>query len=212
MHTSQAFPDANGEDDRSVPDERSKWNRRYRERSHSHGDRPSSFLLDSLPPATEGRALVLAAGEGRNAVALAEHGYRVLAIDIAEAACARTRRLARTRGVELDIVAADLRSWELGSERFAIITSFYYLERSLFARIPPALAPGGLLVLEHFSIDHPRVASFGPRSSSLLLQPNEALQAAVGLRLVHYEDRIVHVDEGGHQGPAALVRMVARKP
>jgi ubiquinone/menaquinone biosynthesis C-methylase UbiE len=49
-----------------------------------------------LPP---GRALDLAAGEGRNAVWLAERGWQVTAVDFSRVGLGKSRRLGAARGL-----------------------------------------------------------------------------------------------------------------
>ena len=61
-----------------------KWNQRYSEQEFDPEIEPLSFLKEKLVPSIEGRALCLAAGNGRNAVYLAEKGFQVDAIDISE--------------------------------------------------------------------------------------------------------------------------------
>src|SRR6266496_51844 len=61
-----------------------------------------------LPP---GWALDLGAGEGRNAVWLAERGWRVTAVDFSPVALDKGRGLAQARGVGVDWVLEDLRGY-----------------------------------------------------------------------------------------------------
>ncbi|MFG3603067.1 methyltransferase domain-containing protein [Micromonospora chersina] len=55
---------------------------------------PNRFVVESVTGLTPGAALDLAAGEGRNAVWLAEQGWRVTAVDFSPVAVARGRELA----------------------------------------------------------------------------------------------------------------------
>jgi 2-polyprenyl-3-methyl-5-hydroxy-6-metoxy-1,4-benzoquinol methylase len=72
--------------------ERSKWNETHR--GKPAGD-PEPFVVKMLPLlARGGLALDVAAGRGRNAIALARAGMRVVAADFSELAM---RTLAETR-------------------------------------------------------------------------------------------------------------------
>ena len=189
------------------------WDSRFERDGHLYGEAPARFLREIGGRLGEGEALVLAMGEGRNAVYIAELGFDVTGVDISPVGVAEADKLAASRGVGIDGVVANLSEWDLGQDRWDLITDFYYLDRALLPRIVAALKPGGYFVLEHFSTDHPEKGGpFGPRSPEALLAPNELFEAIGPLRVVHYEDRVVELDDGMHRGPAALVRLVAQKP
>src|SRR5680860_1021428 len=60
-------------------------------------ERVRSAEVADLPP---GRALDLAAGEGRNAIWLAERGWQVDALDFSEVALSKARQISERRGVD----------------------------------------------------------------------------------------------------------------
>ena len=60
--------------------DKEKWNQRYNCKRYLYGKEPSAFLRQKINTLTKGDALVLAMGEGRNAVYLAQCGYRHLKI------------------------------------------------------------------------------------------------------------------------------------
>ena len=75
----------------------SEWDRRYAAADLVWSAGPNAVVAreaDDLPP---GRALDLASGEGRNAIWLAERGWRVTAVDFSAVATERTRQLAAGR-------------------------------------------------------------------------------------------------------------------
>ena len=63
------------------------------------------------------RALELAAGPAAHAIELARRGARTTALDLSEVMCSHARRQARQAGVALEVVRADMVSFEL-SDRF----------------------------------------------------------------------------------------------
>ena len=74
---------------------------------------PNQFAAAELADLTPGRALDLAAGEGRNSVWLAERGWSVTAVDFSRVGLEKGRKLSAARGVgdsQVDWVVADLRS------------------------------------------------------------------------------------------------------
>ncbi|MGW2237435.1 class I SAM-dependent methyltransferase, partial [Streptomyces sp. NPDC001759] len=88
------------------------WDQRYRGSELVWRAEPNRFVeeeLRDLEPS--GRAVDLAAGEGRNAVWLAERGWEVDAVDFSGVALEKAERLAAGRGVRLRTVRADLTAW-----------------------------------------------------------------------------------------------------
>jgi len=192
--------------------ERQRWDQRYESRPCLFGREPSAFLRERIETLPGGEALVLAMGEGRNALYLAELGYEVTGVDISPVAAERCLALAEDRGLSVSVQVADLADYAPAAGRYDLITNFYYLERGLFAKIPSALRPGGVFVLETFSIDHLGLdTEVGPSNPDFLLRPNEALEALSDLRILFYEDVVLQRDDLEGKGPAALIRLIAKK-
>jgi SAM-dependent methyltransferase len=185
---------------------RAHWDARYRD----YQPRPPSALLqrwlDRLTPSLDhDRALDVACGTGRNALALAEHGWRVLGVDISPVALHIARDEARQRGVDLDLVALDLDDWPLPPAHFDLICVFRFLDRALCSRLPAALKPGGFLIYETFTVDQRRYEG-GPRDDAFLLQPGELPTLFPDLAVLEYNEGIV--EEDGR--PRALGQYVGR--
>lgn len=78
------------------------WERRYSKQAYAYGTEANDFLRRVAPELpTEGRALLLGEGEGRNAVFLALRGLEVTAVDLSKQGLAKARRLAERRGVRI---------------------------------------------------------------------------------------------------------------
>jgi SAM-dependent methyltransferase len=181
---------------------------------------PDTFLISAykefLADAQPGTALDLAGGAGRNAVWLAERGWRVKLIDISDVALSLARdklasseqesssqqRAAAVRLRELETEIVDLNSVnDLGTEQYDLILTFYFLQRPLFPAMARALQPGGTLIYRTYTIDRMKVPG-GPSDPKYLLQRNELLHAFPGLRVLHYHEMVT--------GKAAA-ELVARK-
>jgi SAM-dependent methyltransferase len=188
------------------------WDQRYAGETYVYGKEPVEFLKAQVGRLGKGRALCLAAGEGRNEVFLAQRGFAVVAVDISARGLEKCRALARERGVEVQTVVADLRDWNLGEAQYDLITDFYYYQPDLFPRIIAALKPGGIFIMQNFSLDQPATNRFGPRDPAFLAKPAEVLGAFAGCRIRYYEDTVVQLDEGMHQGAGAVIRLIAEKP
>ena len=208
--SSIALPKDGGESE-SV---KARWDERYDRKMYIYGKEPAAFLKHKIGGLKKGKALVLAMGEGRNAVYLAQNGFDVTGVDISDIAIEKCNKLAEERNTTVNAVVADLTNYDMGEAQFDLVTKFYYYEPSIFPRIIDTLKPGGMFILEQFSIDHLKyreTSRFGPRNPGYLIKPNELLDHFKSLRILYYEDTVVELDEGMHKGTAAVIRLIAQK-
>src|SRR3970040_847425 len=82
--------------------DRHAWNERYREKKLVWSAIPNRFLVEVVSGLEPGAAYDLAGGEGRNAVWMAEHGWRVTVVDWSSVALEEGRRLADPRRGRVD--------------------------------------------------------------------------------------------------------------
>jgi SAM-dependent methyltransferase len=195
-----------------------EWDERFRSGSHVDPTADPFFERSrqywelmpahpAVPGSTEpGRAGVAAAaldvacGAGRHAVALAEAGFAVTAVDFAREGLRAGERLARKRGVSVNWVERDLEDDKanLGEDLYDLATVFFFLHRPLLPVLRRCLKPGGLLVYKTYSVDQLRYAG-RPSHRAYLLEHNELLRAFAGFRVLVYEEQW----EG--KGTAALI-------
>jgi SAM-dependent methyltransferase len=190
------------------PDRRRRWTERHR--TATPMSPPSPFVLHALellaePAPRPRRALDVACGRGRHALALAEHGYVVTAVDYAVPAVQALRAGARARGLAVDCLAADVTTWPLPRDRFDLVVVVNFLERALFASLRTAVAPGGALLFETF------VAEDGDEGGvpvAFRLRPGE-LDAG----LDDWEILARHASTDAHDGrPTPRAGVLARRP
>ena len=187
------------------PEDRQRWDRKYDRSEYVYGTEPSRFLVQQivhLPAA--GRALDLAAGEGRNAVFLARRGLTVDAIDISAVGLAKAQKLAREHGVEIRTIVADLEHFSLPRETYDVVVVFNYLQRDLFDDLEAALRPGGVLVYETYTVAHLEIPGAHPMSRAYCLEAGELRSAFPGLEVLEYRET---VDE-----KRAVASLVAKRP
>jgi SAM-dependent methyltransferase len=109
--------------------DRIKWNEKYRQQDYPT---ESSAILKEFFGMAPGRsALDIAAGSGRNALFLAERGFVVEAVDIAEEGLA----LFAGRHPAIRPICADLDTYDIPGERYDLILNMLYLNRRLFPQI-----------------------------------------------------------------------------
>lgn len=194
------------------------WDARYAAQPWMFGQAPNRYLeslATRLP--TQGQALALGDGEGRNGVWLARHGLAVTAVDWSATGMARAAAWATAQGVTMATETVDLTRWHWPERRYDLIAW-------IFLHLPPedraivvagalrALAPGGLLVLECFSPAQQGRRSGGPREPALLWTRGMAETAFAALEVLECLEGTANLDEGPkHQGPAEVVRGVWRK-
>lgn len=174
-------------------DERSLWNKKYSEGSHSSLEPDpllvnayAEFLHDNAP----GKALDVAGGVGRHALWLAERGWRVKLVDVSEVGIELARQNARQRNVTMETEVLDLNHVpDLGREQYDLVMVFFYLQRELFPALMAALKPDGFLIYKTYSTEQRRFSG-GPTHPLHLLEPNELLRAFASLRVLHYHETV----------------------
>lgn len=203
-----------------IAERAASWDARFASEGFTYGSRPNVFLAQEAPRLlSPGSAVVdLGAGEGRNAVWLAEQGYRVTALDFSEAGLAKAQALATERGVALETLHADLAYWVPDRRWDAAVCTFLHLrlgERLRFyTAVQAALKPGGLFLAEWFRPEQRTMGytSGGPPTVDYLVRPAELEQHFTWGSVLRCEPADVTLAEGTyHQGPAATVRFVFRK-
>ncbi len=185
--------------------ERRRWEDRYGA-SAPAPRAPSALLASAVAMGPRGRALDLACGDGRNALFLARRGFVVDAVDLAYAALRHLAVRARREGVAVHSIQADLERWPLPDSRYGIVVNTRYLQRSLFASMRRAVAPGGVVVFETFLRQQAEIGH--PRNPNFLLEAGELRHQFEGFDFLLYEEGLHEEGDGG----AFLARMMARRP
>ncbi|GAA1265436.1 hypothetical protein GCM10009677_16830 [Sphaerisporangium rubeum] len=119
-----------------------------------------AYLLKTLAEHAPGRRVLdLGCGVGRHAVPLAEHGHDVTGVDVCRWALDQAGAAAGRAGVPLRLVEADLLGGGPLPEADAVICLQAFgwgddgEQLRMLRRVRDALAPGGLLVLDHSNVD-----------------------------------------------------------
>lgn len=187
-------------------EDREKWNQRYAEDSYNKRN-PVTLLEQWLPRLPVGKALDVACGAGRNALALARAGFAVEAIDISAEGLKQARAAAAEEKLEIDWIEHDLDEPYPFARDYGLIVVLWYVDLELIARLCDCLAPGGYLLSEqHLQTDEDVI---GPTSARFRVAPG-ALRAAVGDLEVLHEGESIETEEDGAR--IASARVVARRP
>jgi SAM-dependent methyltransferase len=183
---------------------RTDWDERHRGQPPGDAEPFLVAMLARLPRA--GLALDVAAGRGRNALALARAGMRVVAVDRSMEAMRSVAATARSRRLAIWPVVANLDSFHLKDESFDVIVNINFLDRALFPQFVRALRPGGILIAETFLVDQAAISP--PRDPRFLLGHGELRALADGLEIEEYREGLT-----AHPGAQRTFRasMAARR-
>jgi len=174
---------------------RAKWEERHREATP--GD-PEPSVTEMLPLLPRGTALDIAAGTGRNAIALARAGWRVVAADFSLMGMRVLTEVARRENLAISPVVADLEdSFPFRSNSFDVILNVSYLDRALVPLLKDALRPQGALLFDTFLIDEADEAEHGHlRNNRFTLEHYELRALLSDLELVRYREGLVVYPNG----------------
>lgn len=195
------------------------WNRRFAGDDFVFGTEPNEWLRTHADVWQPGqRVLCVADGEGRNSVWLAQRGLVVDAFDIAEIGVAKARRLAASKGVEVNFEVADCDGYAWRPAAWDGIAAIFVqfadpaLRARLFAHLIDSLKPGGTLLLQGYTPKQLEYRTGGPPVLEHLYTEPMLREAFAALEIVELRDYEAEVAEGsGHLGWSALIGMVARK-
>ena len=155
-----------------------------------------------------GEALDLGCGGGRDAIFLASHDWKVVAVDHLPDAVERGQNLARRYISEdqqqrIEWQVADVLSPDYSpGGPFDLITCLFFFDRALIARAQEWLKPGGVLLVEAFTSVHQEQTG-KPASPQRVVKPGEMRDLLSGME-------IKHLFEGDHVR-GHTCRVVARK-
>lgn len=189
------------------------WNRRYATSELIWTAQPNRFLVEEVEDLAPGRALDLAAGEGRNAVWLAQRGWAVTAVDFSDVGLAKARQLAEHAGVTIEMECADA-TLPVPDTYDLVVVLYLHLpadqRRRAHRNAAAAVVPGGtLLIVGH---DSTNLASGvgGPQDPTVLFTAADVVAdlEGTGLTIRHAKAVYRTVATGGDERTAvdALVR------
>jgi 2-polyprenyl-3-methyl-5-hydroxy-6-metoxy-1,4-benzoquinol methylase len=157
---------------------REDWNARYAGKELLWTAQPNRLFASEVEGLAPGRALDVACGEGRNAVWLAEHGWRVTAVDFSDVALAKAAELAARRGVEVEWVLDDVLEHEAEPRSFDLVAVLYLQLRAdelapAIRSAAAAVAPGGTLFVLGHDTTNLTEGHGGPRDPAVLFAPED---------------------------------------
>lgn len=202
------------------------WDERYAASELVWSAGPNRFVEAELADLRPGRALDLAAGEGRNALWLAEQGWNVTAVDFSVVGLDKGRevqsRHPRGRDLQVEWVHADVLTYDAGPVPYDLALLAYLQlpedeRRAAVRRAFTALGEGGTFFLVAHDSTNLTEGTGGPQDAAVLYTAEEVLGDLDGERFeVLRAERVRRVvpPDDEHRGEPdrtaydALVRLV----
>lgn len=188
--------------------DRASWDDRYAQTERLWSKGPNMFVADRLGDTQPGVGLDLASGEGRNAIWLAERGWRMTAVDFSEVAIERGRAASDV----VEFVVADVLTWEPPESYDLIVVAYLHLPpsdmRQAVGRVASWLAPGGELFLIGHDVSNIDEGYGGPQVPEILTRVESVVEWLEGLEIVEAQvvNRPVDTEAGRVFARDALVR------
>jgi len=198
-----------------------EWDARYATTEMVWSVTPNQFVADELADLPPGRAVDLAAGEGRNAIWLAGRGWDVTAVDFSQVALDKGRGLADREHLDGSVawVCADATTWTADAAYDLVVVAYLQLppaeRREAVRRAFAALRPGGAFLFVAHDSSNLAEGTGGPQDPAVLMTADDVLDDLEGtdLELVRAERVVRQVPQpDGTTAPAydALVRLQRR--
>ena len=202
------------------------WDERYAASGLVWSATPNQFVAAELAQLPPGRALDLAAGEGRNALWLAERGWQVTAVDFSLVGLDKGRSLQERhpsgRDLHVDWVHADALTYDTGPVPFDLAVLAYLQlvadeRRTAVRRAFGSLRVGATFFLIGHDSTNLTEGTGGPSDPAVLYTAEEVLGDLDGERFeVERAERVPRAvaAEDGHRGTVertawdVLVRLV----
>jgi SAM-dependent methyltransferase len=186
----------------------SAWDERYRSADRLWSSSPNIFVADRLGTIFPKTGIDLAAGDGRNAIWLAEKGWSMTAVDFSEVAVDVGKSISN----QVEFVVGDVRTWKTDGRFDLVLISYLHLPAGEMESVVSAagswLMPGG----ELFMIGHDRSniedGTGGPQVPEILWDVGEMTSWAADLTLIEAQvvRRPVTTENGQVFARDALIR------
>jgi SAM-dependent methyltransferase len=190
------------------------WDERYAGVEMVWGTAPNRFVEAECRDLAPGRALDLACGEGRNAIWLAERGWRAEGVDWSGVAIAKAKQLAGHAGIDVAFATADLLEHEPEVGAYDLVLLAYLqvdacARALIFPRGAAAVAPGGTFLLIAHDGHNLTDGTGGPKDPAVLYEPDDVVMHLAGLTV----ERAEHVERAvdGADRPAIDVLVRAHR-
>jgi SAM-dependent methyltransferase len=198
------------------------WDERYSQPEYAYGELPNAYFKSRLQGLPQGKILLPAEGEGRNAVYAATLGWEVDAFDQSVQGKQKAEALARKNNVKINYRLGECGELSYPPNTFDVIGLIYVhfppTQREMYhRRLITYLKPGGMVILEGFSKKHEEFQRInptagGPRDADMLFSIEEMLHDFTDLEFTSLDEEEIDLREGiYHSGKAMVIRFTGIK-
>ncbi|MCD8904158.1 methyltransferase domain-containing protein [Staphylococcus chromogenes] len=193
------------------------WDEKYQTEDYIYGKEANAYLqsIFNRPTNKHEKVVLLAEGEGRNAVYLAELGYVVTTYDTSEKGIDKQQRLANEKGVEIEAHLGDITAED------AIPKDTYDYSINIFGHVPSegkammftnlvsSLVPHGHSYFEFYAKDQLQMGTGGPKDIDMLYDVDE-IKAILATLPVHIhaldQHQVVRNEGSKHRGEGIVIQ------
>lgn len=202
--------------------DRSDWDERYATSELIWSADPNRWVREEVEGLPPGRAIDLAAGEGRNSIWMAGRGWRVTAVDFSSVALDKGRQLVASLADgdvagRIEWVVDDARTYAPEAGAYDLVLLCYLQvppgdRRQVLAHAVTALAPGGILLVVAHALANLTGGTGGPQDPAVLYDPEHVLSELPDTPALEVEraEIVRRPVEGARDALDTLVR--ARRP
>ena len=199
------------------------WDKRYAGEEYAYGTAPNNYFKGAIDKyKLEGKMLLAAEGEGRNAVYAAKSGLEVTAFDISEEGKKKALKLAEKENVKIEYQVGDLFDLDLINEQFdsaALIFAHFTpdIVEKYHKKIAELIKPDGMLILEGFSTTHLALKKVdpdvgGPDDVEMLFSKKSIKSHFPDFKIIQLDEMKIKLKEGEfHNGIGKVVRFIGKK-
>ena len=196
------------------------WNKRFDKEEFIFGKEPNEYLVlqakTYLKP--NQKVLCIADGEGRNGVWLAKQGMQVVGFDVSDIALQKAKQFAIDNQVEIAYSLSDTDRFDWQENTYDAVIGIFiqFAEPQMRARIfkqaHKALKPGGILILQGYTLKQLEYKTGGPSLKDHLYTEGIIRELAKEFQILDLRCYEKELNEGArHAGISALLGLVARK-
>ncbi|MEN8764697.1 MAG: methyltransferase domain-containing protein [Wenyingzhuangia sp.] len=199
------------------------WDNRYAKDTYAYGTKPNLFFKATIAEyQLNGKMLLPAEGEGRNAVHAAKEGFEVTAFDISSQGKKKALKLAEKEKVMINYEIGNLFDLKLVDQKYDVAALiFAHFPSDVVSiyhhKIADLIIDGGIIILEGFSKNHlemrninPKVG--GPNKSEMLFSVESIKKDFTNFEIIKLEEVEVDLNEGEfHNGSGKVIRFIGRK-
>lgn len=194
-----------------------QWDEKFDSEEYIYGKEANSFVKGIFKKPTDNneKILLLAEGEGRNAVYLAKLGYDITTYDMSQVGINKQYQLAKEAHVDINANYGDITKPNLaaGSSFDYSINIFGHVpnegKQEMFNNLVQSLVIGGYSYFEFYSKEQLAYGTGGPKDESMLYKIDEieAYLKHLPVKIHELEQHEVYRNEGiKHTGTGSIIQ------